>query len=46
MRDADTPQPNPDTNKFRVDSFVILFSSFFLLCGNLKFDLMFLIQQI
>ena len=46
MRDANTPKLNLATKIFHVDSFVVLFSSFFLLCGDLKFDLMFFIQII
>ena len=46
MRDASTPKLNLTTKIFHVDSFVVLFSSFFLLCGDLKFDLMFFIQLI
>ena len=37
---------NLATKIFPVDSFVVLFSSFFLFCGDLKCDLMFLIQLI
>ena len=44
MRDASTPKLNIATKIFHVDSFVVLVSSFFLLCGDLKFDLMFFIQ--
>ena len=46
MRDASTPKLNLPTKIFHVDSFVVLFSSIFLLCGDLKFDLMFFIQLI
>ena len=46
MRDASTPKLNLTTKIFHVDSFVALFSSCFLLCGDLKFDLMFFIQLI
>ena len=46
MRDASTPKLNLATKIFHVDSFVVLFSSIFLLCGDLKFDLMFFIQLI
>ena len=46
MRDVSTQKLNLATNIFHVDSFVVLFSSFFLLCGDLKFDLMFFIQII
>ena len=45
-RDASTPKLNLATKIFHVDSYVVLFSSFFLLCGDLKFDLMFFIQLI
>ena len=45
MRDATTPKLNLATKIFHVDSFVVLFS-FFLLCGDLKIDLMFFIQLI
>ena len=45
MRDASTPKLNLATKIFHVDSFVV-FSSIFLLCGDLKFDLMFFIQLI
>ena len=45
MRDASTPKLNLTTKIFHVDSFVALFSCF-LLCGDLKFDLMFFIQLI
>ena len=37
---------NLATKIFHVDSFVVLVSSIFLLCGDLKFDLMFFIQII
>ena len=46
MRDASTPKLNLATKIFHVDSFVVLFSSIFLLCDDLKFDLMFFIQLI
>ena len=46
MRDASKPKLNLATKIFHVDSFVVLFSSIFLLCGNLKFDLMFFIKLI
>ena len=46
MRDASTPKLNLAIKIFHVDSFVVLFSSIFLLCGDLKFDLMFFIQLI
>ena len=46
MRNASTPKLNLATKIFHVDSFVVLFSSIFLLCGDLKFDLMFFIQII
>ena len=45
MRDASTPKLNLATKIFHVDSFVV-FSSIFLLCDELKFDLMFYIQLI
>ena len=38
MRDASTPKLNLATKIFDVDSFVVLFSSIFLLCGDLKLD--------
>ena len=38
MRDASTPKLNLTTKIFHVDSFVVLFSSFFLLCGDLIFE--------
>ena len=41
MRNANTLKLNLATKIFHVDSFVVLFSSFFLFCGDLKFDLMF-----
>ena len=37
MRDASTPKLNLATKIFHIDSFVV-FSSFFFLCGDLKFD--------
>ena len=37
MRDASTPKLNLATKIFHVDSFAVLFSSVFLLCGDLKF---------
>ena len=43
MRDASTPKLNIATKVFHVDSFVV-FSSIFLICGELNFDLMFFIQ--
>ena len=46
IRDASIPKLNLATEIFHVDSFVILFSSFFLLGGDLKIDLMFFIQLI
>ena len=46
MRDASTPKLNLATKIFHVDSFVVLFSSIFLLCGDLKFDLMFFIKLV
>ena len=46
MRDASTPKLNLATKIFHVDSFVVLFSSSFLLCGDLKIDFMFLTQVI
>ena len=45
MRDASTPKLNLATKIFHVDSFVV-FSSVFLLYGDLKFDLMFFSQLI
>ena len=45
MRDASTPKLNLATKIFHVD-FVVVFSSIFFLCGDLKFDLMFFIQLI
>ena len=45
MRDESTPKLNLATKIFHVDSFVVLFS-IFLLCVDLKFDLMFFIQLI
>ena len=45
MRDASTPKLNVAKKIFHVDSFVV-FSSVFLLCGDLNFDLMFFIQLI
>ena len=41
MRDASTPKLNLATNIFHVDSFVVLYSSIFLFCDDLKFDLSF-----
>ena len=38
MKDASTPKLNVAAKIFYFDSFVVLFSSFFLLCGDLKFD--------
>ena len=46
MRDASTPKLNLATKIFHVDSFVVLFSSIFLLSDDLKCDLMFFIQLI
>ena len=46
MRAASTPKLNLATKIFHVDPFVVLFSSSFFLCGDLKFDLMFLTQLI
>ena len=46
MRDESTPKLNLATKMFHVDSLVVLFSSLFLLCGDLKFDLTFFIQLI
>ena len=46
MRDASTPKLNLAAKIFHVDSFVTLFSSFFLLCDDLKFDLTFFIQLV
>ena len=46
MRDASTSKLNLATKIFHADSFVVLFSSFFLLCSDLKFDLMFFNQLI
>ena len=46
MRDASRPKQNLATKIFPVYLLVVLFSSFFLLCGDLKFDLMFFIQLI
>ena len=46
MRDASTPKLNLATKIFHVDLFVAVFYSMFLLCGDLKFDLMFFIQLI
>ena len=46
MRDASTPKLNLATNIFHVDLFVVLFSAIFLLCGDLKFNLMFSIKLI
>ena len=37
MRDARTPKLNLATEIFHIDSFVVLFSSIFLLCGDLNF---------
>ena len=45
-RDGSTPKLNLATKIFYVDSFVVLFSSSFLVCIDLKFDLMFLTQLI
>ena len=45
MRGASTPKLNLVTKIFPVDSFVG-FPSIFLLCNDLKFDLMFFIQLI
>ena len=45
MTDASTLKLNLATKIFHVDSFVV-FCSIFLRCGDLKFDLMFLIQLI
>ena len=36
MRDAGTPKLNLVTKIFHVDSFVVIYSSIFLLCGDLK----------
>ena len=44
-RDASTPKLNLATKIYHVDSFVV-FSSIFLLCSDLKFDLMFFIQLV
>ena len=38
MSDASTPKLNFATKVFHAESFVVLFSSFFLLEGGLKFD--------
>ena len=46
MKDGSTPKLNLATKIFPVDSFAVLFSSFFLFCGDLNCDLMFLIQLI
>ena len=46
MRDGSTPRLNLATKISHIDSFVVLFSSFFLLCGDLKLDLMFFIPLI
>ena len=46
MRDASTLKVNLATKIFHDDLFVVIFSSIFLLCGDLKFDLMFFIQLI
>ena len=46
MRDGSTPKLNLATKILHIDSFVVLFSSFFLLCGDLKLDLMFFIPLI
>ena len=46
MRDARAPKLNLATKIFHIDSFVVLFSSNFLLCGDLKFDLISFIQLI
>ena len=46
MRDVSTPKLNLATKIFHVDSFIVFFSSSFLLCGDSKFDLMFLTQLI
>ena len=43
--EVQTPKLNLAVKIFHVDSFVV-FSSTFLLCGDLKFDLMFFIQAI
>ena len=45
-KDARKEKLNLATKIFHVDSFVVLVSSIFLLCGDLKFYLMFLIQII
>ena len=45
MRDASTPKLNLSTKIFHVDLFVV-FSSVFLLYGDLKFDLIFFSQLI
>ena len=44
MRDASAPKLNLATKIFHDDSYVVVFSSNLLLCGDLKFDLMFFIQ--
>ena len=41
MRDASRPKLNPVSKIFHVDSFAVLFSSFFLFGGDLRFDLKF-----
>ena len=46
MRDASAPKLNHATKIFHVDSFVVLFSSILILCGDLKFDMTFFIQLI
>ena len=46
MRDASAPKLNLATKTFHVDSFVVLFSSILILCGDLKFDMTFFIQLI
>ena len=46
MRDASAPKLNLATKIFHDDSYVVVFSSNLLLCGDLKFDLMFFIQLI
>ena len=45
MRDARTPKLNFATKIFHFDSFVV-FPSIFLVCGDLKFNLMFFNQLI
>ena len=44
--DEGTPKLNLLTKILHVDSFVFLFSSFFLPCSDLKFDLVFFMQPI